>query len=59
VVLGDESDDHAPDTGALRREIVQAQRTELAELYRTGEIGEEIRRSISRGLDLQEQRPFS
>ena len=58
VVLGDTSEEHVPDTAMLRRELVQAQRDELAELYRSGEIGEDIRRVISRGLDLQEQRPF-
>jgi hypothetical protein len=58
VVLGDASEDHVADTAGLRRQLVQAQRDELADLYRNGEIGEQIRRSISRGLDLEEPRPF-
>ena len=35
-----------------------AQRDKLAELYAKGKISDEIRRSISRTLDLQEPRPF-
>jgi len=42
----------------LRRQVVQAERDKLAELYRSGEIGDETRRSISRALDLEEPRPF-
>lgn len=57
AVLGDVSEDEVPDTGRLRRELVRAQRDKLSELYRRGKIGDEIRRSISRTLDLQEHRP--
>jgi CPA1 family monovalent cation:H+ antiporter len=56
--LGDGSEDHAADTVGVRQELVRAQRDKLAELYRSGEIGDEIRRSISRALDLEEPRPF-
>jgi hypothetical protein len=42
----------------LRRELVRAQRDKLDDLYRGGEITDEIRRTISHGLDLQEPRPF-
>jgi Na+/H+ antiporter len=58
VALGDASEDDVADTVGLRRELVRAQRDKLAELYQGGEIGDEIRRSISRSLDLQEPRPF-
>ncbi len=58
VVLGDASEEHVPDIATLRQQLTRAQRAELDELYRSGEIGEDIRRVISRGLDLQEQRPF-
>jgi Na+/H+ antiporter len=57
AVLGDVSEDEVPDTNRLRRELVRAQRAKLGELYRKGKISDEIRRSISRTLDLQEQRP--
>jgi CPA1 family monovalent cation:H+ antiporter len=56
AALGD--GDGSEDTTAVRRELVQAQRDKLAELYRSGEIGDEVRRSISRALDLEEPRPF-
>jgi hypothetical protein len=58
VALGDASEDDVADTVGLRRELVRAQRDKLAELYQGGEIGDDIRRSISRSLDLQEPRPF-
>jgi monovalent cation/hydrogen antiporter len=58
VALGDASEDDVVDTAGLGRELVRAERDKLAEMYRTGEISDEIRRSISRTLDLQEPRPF-
>jgi monovalent cation/hydrogen antiporter len=58
VALGDASADDIPDTSGPRRELVRAQRDKLAQLYRDGEISDDIRRSISRSLDLQEPRPF-
>jgi Na+/H+ antiporter len=58
VVLGDASEDDVVDTVGLSRELVRAERDKLAEMYRNGEISNEIRRSISRTLDLQEPRPF-
>ena len=38
----------------LRRELVRAQRAKLDELYRNRKISDEIRRSISLTLDLQD-----
>jgi hypothetical protein len=58
VALGDASVDDVPDTSGLRQELVRAERDKLAQLYRDGEISDDIRRSISGSLDLQEQRPF-
>jgi monovalent cation/hydrogen antiporter len=58
VALGDASEDDVVDTAGLSRELVRAERDKLAEMYRHGEISDEIRRSISRTLDLQEPRPF-
>jgi hypothetical protein len=58
VALGDASEDEVPDISGLRHELVRAQRDKLAELYRTGKINDEIRRSISRSLDLAEPRPY-
>jgi hypothetical protein len=58
MALGDASEDDVPDIGGLRQELVRAQRDKLAELYRTGKISDEIRRSISLSLDLAEPRPF-
>jgi CPA1 family monovalent cation:H+ antiporter len=58
VALGDASEDDVVDTAGLSRELVRAERDKLAEMYRLGEISDEIRRSISRALDLQEPRPF-
>jgi CPA1 family monovalent cation:H+ antiporter len=42
----------------LRAELLRAQRDKLADLYAKGKITDDIRRSISRTLDLQEPRPF-
>jgi Na+/H+ antiporter len=58
AMLGDGTEGDAVDTVGLRQELVRAQRDKLAELYNSGEIGDEIRRSISRALDLEEPRPF-
>jgi len=58
VALGDAHEDDVADTAGLSRELVRAERAKLAELYRNGQISNEIRRSISRTLDLQEPRPF-
>jgi CPA1 family monovalent cation:H+ antiporter len=58
VVLGDASEDDVVDTSGFRQELLRAQRAKLTELYRSGKISDEIRRSISRTLDLQEPRPF-
>ncbi len=43
------------DTHAFRAELVEAQRVKLAELYDRGKISDEIRRSISHSLDLQDR----
>jgi len=54
--LGDSDGDGAPgDTTAFRAELVRAQRDKLAELYRDRKISDEIRRSISHTIDLQER----
>ena len=61
ATLDEESQDDAGaavDAAGLRREVVQAERDKLAELYRSGEIGNATRQSISRALDLEEPRPF-
>jgi Na+/H+ antiporter len=58
VALGDASADDAPDTSELRQELLRAQRDKLAKLYRDGKISDDIRRSISRSLDIQEPRSF-
>jgi NhaP-type Na+/H+ or K+/H+ antiporter len=42
----------------LRAELLRAERDKLAELYAKGKITDDVRRSISRTLDLQEPRPF-
>ena len=42
----------------FRAELLRAQRDKLAQLYRDRKITDDIRRSISRTLDLQEPRPF-
>jgi CPA1 family monovalent cation:H+ antiporter len=43
------------DTHAFRAELVEAQREKLAELYDRGKISDEIRRSISHSLDMQDR----
>ena len=60
---GDGASDGAAADGAashrdLRAELLRAERDKLAELYAKGKITDDIRRSISRTLDLQEPRPF-
>ena len=53
----DDADGAGPaDTSGFRAELVRAERDKLSELYRAGKISDEIRRSISRTLDLQERR---
>ena len=59
VALGDAREDEVADTAGLSRQLVRAERDKLAELYRNGQISNEIRQSISRSLDLQEPRPFA
>jgi CPA1 family monovalent cation:H+ antiporter len=54
TLLGD-GDDPA-DTSGFRHELVVAQRDKLAELYAKGKISDDIRRTLSRALDLQEPR---
>jgi Na+/H+ antiporter len=50
-----DGDGTVPSTGGkVRRELVRAQRAKLEELYRNGKVSDEIRRSISLTLDLQE-----
>jgi Na+/H+ antiporter len=58
VALGDADADDVPDTRQLRSELLRAQRDKLAELYRDGKISDDIRRSISRSLDVSEPHPF-
>jgi Na+/H+ antiporter len=59
---GDESGEASLDGGYIHRdfraELLRAQRDKLDELYRKGKITDDVRRSISRTLDLQEPRPF-
>jgi CPA1 family monovalent cation:H+ antiporter len=60
---GDGAGDGAAADGAaghrnLRAELLHAERDKLAELYAKGKITDDVRRSISRTLDLQEPRPF-
>ena len=60
---GDGASDGAAADGAashrdLRAELLRAERDKLAELYAKGKITDDVRRSISRTLDLQEPRPF-
>jgi Na+/H+ antiporter len=55
---GDSDGEGVTDTSRFRSELVRAQRDKLAELYRDRKISDEIRRSISRSLDLQERRRF-
>jgi CPA1 family monovalent cation:H+ antiporter len=54
--LGDENGDGstAPRQTGVRHELVRAQRAKLDELYRNRKISDEIRRSISLSLDLQD-----
>jgi NhaP-type Na+/H+ or K+/H+ antiporter len=59
AALGDTDEaDGVPDMSGFRAELVSAQRAKLADLYRDRKISDEIRRSISRSLDLQERRRF-
>jgi Na+/H+ antiporter len=61
AVLDDTDDDEDAehfDVAAFRADLVSAQRDKLAQLYRDRKINDEIRRSISRSLDLQERRGF-
>jgi CPA1 family monovalent cation:H+ antiporter len=59
AVLGDEDGaEGGADISGLQHELVRAQRDKLAELYRNRKISDQVRRSISRSLDLQEPRPF-
>jgi Na+/H+ antiporter len=62
AVLGDDVEGGdgggALDISGFRRELLRAQREKLAELYRDGKISDDIRRTISRGLDMQEPRTF-
>jgi CPA1 family monovalent cation:H+ antiporter len=56
----DDTDDDTPGSGthpasALRHELVRAQRAKLDEMYRHRKINDEIRRSISLSLDLQDR----
>ena len=58
AILGDVDEEDLPDTGALRAELLRAQRDKLEELYEKRKISDEIRRTIARSLDMQEPRPF-
>lgn len=58
VALGDAHEDAVADTRAVRRELVRAEQEKLAELYQSGRISDQIRRSIAGTLDLQEERPL-
>jgi CPA1 family monovalent cation:H+ antiporter len=66
AVLDDTGDEEAAEAAAdaaashrdFRAELMRAQREKLAQLYRDGKISDDIRRSISRTLDMQEPRPF-
>ena len=59
AALGDtDGDGGRASTSGFRAELVRAQRDKLAELYRGGKISDDIRRSISRTLDLEERRGF-
>jgi CPA1 family monovalent cation:H+ antiporter len=55
AALGDTDGDGPADASGFRAELVRAQRDKLSDLYRAGKISDEIRRSISRSLDLQER----
>jgi CPA1 family monovalent cation:H+ antiporter len=57
AALGDTGDGEAARAGTgIRLELVRAQRDKLAQLYRAGKISDDIRRSISGTLDLEERR---
>jgi Na+/H+ antiporter len=56
AALGDTDGEGPADTSGFRAELVRAQRDKLGELYQAGKISDEIRRSISHNLDLQERR---
>jgi len=66
AVLDDTGDDGAAGAMAddaashrdFRAELLRVQRHKLADLYAKGRISDDIRRSISRTLDLQEPRSF-
>ena len=58
VRLGDADEDDVVDTRRIRQELVRAQRERLNELYDSGKISDQVRRSISGTLDLQEQAPL-
>jgi monovalent cation/hydrogen antiporter len=55
AALGDTDGDGPGDTSGFRAELARAQRDKLNELYQARKINDEIRRSISRTLDLQER----
>jgi CPA1 family monovalent cation:H+ antiporter len=56
AILDDTDDEGQPrDTHAFRAELVEAQRVKLAELYDRGKISDEIRRTISHSLDMQDR----
>jgi CPA1 family monovalent cation:H+ antiporter len=56
AILDDTNDEGQPtDTHAFRAELVEAQRVKLAELYNRGKISDEIRRTISHSLDMQDR----
>ncbi|MGH3253402.1 MAG: hypothetical protein ACRDOI_45285, partial [Trebonia sp.] len=56
AALGDSEGNGTADTSGFRAELIRAQRDKLAELYQAGKISDDIRRSISRTIDLQERR---
>jgi hypothetical protein len=56
AALGDDDGDGPADTSGFRAELVRVQRAKLEDLYQKRKISDEIRRSISRSLDLQERR---
>ncbi|MBO0876042.1 MAG: Na+/H+ antiporter [Pseudonocardia sp.] len=62
AALGEDAHGGALEDGAghhdFRAELLRAQRDKLAELYRDGKITDDVRRSISRTLDMQEPRSF-
>jgi CPA1 family monovalent cation:H+ antiporter len=63
ATLEDEDDEDGEgarhfDMTAFRAELVRAERAKLAQLYQDRKVTDEIRRSISRTLDMQERRGF-